>query len=397
MNLDFIDSKEFNAFLEQYGSSDPIKLRLKKFSGLTFDLDFAITQISCRQKARRKLPELGERLIYPTAVSIEQCTSEAVARLHGTLFADCRNVYDLTCGLGIDAYYIARNARHVACCDINPEVAATARHNFNRLGASNIEVECRDAVDASLSLNGYDACFVDPSRRGETASMRLYSFADCTPNLKTIVDNIRSAVKFIIVKGSPMVDIAQTIKEYPETTDIWVVSVKNDCKELLFKIDFTSAGDEPPTVRTINYESDRVETFHTRFSTDPETATYAHPQEGKRLFVPNASVMKSRQFSQLSDTYGISKISPDTALFVGDTAVECFPGKQYVVERILSLSKPDIKQLRMLYPAADITCRHFPLSAAELRKRLKISEGGNVHIYATTCYDNRHVLLVCRR
>ncbi|MDY6106508.1 MAG: methyltransferase domain-containing protein, partial [Candidatus Limisoma sp.] len=228
MNLDFIDSKEFNAFLEQYSSSDPIKLRLKKFSGLTFDLDFAITQISCRQKARRKLPELGERLIYPTAVSIEQCTSEAVARLHGTLFADCRNVYDLTCGLGIDAYYIAQNARRVACCDINPEVAATARHNFNRLGASNIEVECRDAVDASLNLNGYDACFVDPSRRGETASMRLYSFADCTPNLKTIVDNIRSAVKFIIVKGSPMVDIAQTINEYPETTDIWVVSVKND-------------------------------------------------------------------------------------------------------------------------------------------------------------------------
>lgn len=397
MNLESIDSKEFNAFLEQYGSSDPLKLRLKKFSGLTFDLDFAITQISCRQKARRKLPQLGERLIYPTAVSIEQCTTEPVAQLHGTLFAGCRNVYDLTCGLGIDAYYIAQNVRRLTCCDINPDVAATARHNFSRLGATNIEVECRDAVDASLNLSGYDACFVDPSRRGETASTRLYSFADCTPHLQTIVDNIRSTVKFIVVKGSPMVDIAQTIKDYPGTTDVWIVSVKNDCKELLFKIDFTTSGAEPPTVRTINYESDRVETFATRYSADPETLTYAHPQEGKRLLVPNASVMKSRQFNQLAEAYGISKISPDTALFVGDTAVDDFPGKQYVVERILSMSKPDLKQLRTLYPAADITCRHFPLTPAELRKRLKIKEGGNVHIYATTCYDNRHVLLVCRR
>lgn len=399
MNFDFIDSDVYRSFLDEYSNADTKMLRLKNLSKYDFDVDFAITQIECRRKAKNKIPELTNILIYPTGISIEQCTSDIVAKFHASLFGKEDVVVDFTCGLGVDSFYVSKNVRYLYCCDINPKVVEVVQFNFFRLGANNITATCCPAEELSANLpSNATACFIDPSRRdSKDTQSRFYSLTDCVPDLQTIVNNISTKVKYIIVKASPMIDITQTLKDFNSITDIWITSVKNDCKELLFKIDFNSKEDSTPIIHTLNYEGDKLESFDCQYGRCEEV-NYGSPAAGLCLFVPNASVMKSGCVSNLSKLFCLDKLAQNTNLFIGEcTNCERFPGKIYNIEKIYSLSKQDLKIIKEEYPKANIACRNFPLSSEQLRKKLKIKDGGHIYIFATTLQDAKHVLLVCTK
>lgn len=397
--FDFILTDEFQKFAKEHSAADPVMLRLKDLSQLPFDKELAIIQLECRKKAKRKIPELAEQLAYPTAVSIEQCTSSILAEFHASLFETDDNVIDLTCGLGIDTFFIAQKAQTVTSVEANDIVAEAAGFNYNRLGRSNISVVC-DTAEHFISTHSGElkanAVFVDPSRRlTQDRNLRTYSIKDTTPDVALMLPEIRRFADFMIVKASPMVDISQTIADFPDISDVWILSVKNECKELLFRIDFRTKKEIE--IHTLNFDSLHTQIFSYTYGATASPMISSHIGQGHTLCVPNASVMKAGAYNLAAQAFGLRKIAANShLLFAEKGQPDSFPGRQFEVIDILSLSKPDVKKLKSITGCANIACRNFPLTPEELRKKLRIGDGGEYYIFATTTADAKKILLLCK-
>ena len=394
-NFDFIDSKEFKSFLSENAGTDPSKLRLKEFRHLDFDKNLAITQIECRAKARKKIPELAEQLAYPTDVSIEQCSSETLARFHASLFKKCDSAVDLTCGLGIDTYYISQEVDMMTSIDASETVASAAKRNMAALGRTNVEIINSTAEEYVDATSGKDvsAFFVDPSRRlTADRTQRTYAIRETIPDLNFIIPRIEKRCDFIVVKASPMVDLTQTLNDFKRITDVWVLSVRNECKEVLFKIDFNSLADETTKIHCTDFTLHGTVEF-----TIEQRAEIAdgQPAVGDCLLIPNASIMKAGAYDALGAQLGLTRIAANSHLHLAANAVEGYPGRQFKIKEVLSLSKADIKKLKGITVKANIACRNFPMKPEELKKKLKIEDGGNYYIFATTLADKSRCLLLC--
>ena len=176
-DFSFVDNPEFESFISQYSTTDASALRLKRFDNLKFDKNLAITQIECRRKAKKKLPELAEKIAYPTDVSIEHCSSEILAKFHASQFAGCDAVVDLTCGLGIDSFYIAQQTKSVVSIDATEIVTSAVKHNMHKLGINNVSV-VNDFAESYLDKvkNPFSAAFIDQTRRlTEDRNSRTYA------------------------------------------------------------------------------------------------------------------------------------------------------------------------------------------------------------------------------
>ncbi len=393
--FDFIDSMEFKKFLNENADVNPLKLRLKQFPNLPFDKDLAIIQIECRNKAKKKIPELSEKIAYPTNVCIEQCTSEILAKFHASLFHGIHTAYDMTCGLGIDTYYIAQEVDRMFSVDAAEIVAQAAQRNMKALGATNVSVAHSTAEEFlnGNSLEEDSAVFVDPSRRlTADRNVRTYAICDTVPDVNAIIKSAESRCQFIVVKASPMCDITQTLTDFDKISDVWVLSVKNECKEVLFEIDFKNSVSEA-CIHCIDFTVNGVDEFS--FHKKSVTVSDCSPTEGNYLLVPNASIMKANAYDMVASEFGLKRIAANSHLHISDHALEGYPGRQFRIMEILTMSKADIKRIKMLTPSANISCRNFPSKPDELRKRLKIKDGGNFYIFATTLADNSKCLICC--
>lgn len=397
-DFSFIETTEYKEFIREYQNHDTLKLRLKEFRNLPFDKEFAIRQIECLKKAKDKIPELSELWIYPTSLSIEQCTPEIVARFNASLFKGCENVVDFTCGLGIDSYYISKEARHLTTIDINPDVADAAIFNFRNAQADNITVMNTDSERYASNMDWtFSAAFIDQSRRGE-GNARIYDINECVPSITKIINAISDKTNFLIAKTSPMIDITATIRQFNCITDVWVISLKNECKELLFKFDFKSI-DKERLIHTINFEQDSIQEFSLRYGNENLIVENRTPQQDDIIALPNSSIMKAGVFNQLCKAYSLTQISSNSHIFICDSQTQTkeFPGKTYKIIQIFTLSKADIKKLNKTIDHANISCRNFPLSPDELYKRLKIKTGGSAYIFATTTDRGEKILLLCKK
>lgn len=395
-DFSFIDNPSFLSFLAKHENSDTLSLRLKDLSTLPFDKDLAITQIECRRKAKVKIPELYDRIAYPTNVSIEQASSEKLAKFHARIFKECDKVIDLTCGLGIDSYYISHYANSLTSIEVAPAVGDAARFNFSRLCRSNISV-VTDTAEHFIEHGDYDASaiFVDPSRRpAKDRNKRIYSIKDTIPDISALIPRIRHRCEFMLVKASPMADITQTIKEFDGISHIWVLASKNECKELLFKIDFTG-NHETAAIHTLNFISGNSEQHFSFAATDKSSVVSRNPSEGDMLYVPNSAIMKAGAFDIVAEKYGLESIASNSHLYLSERTIPEFPGKRYLVKAVYTFSKTGTRTLKSHVASATISCRNFPHSPEELRRKLKLSDGGDYHIFATTTAENKKILLLC--
>lgn len=404
-DFSFLDCVEYNQFISQYANTDPNVLRLKKFPTLPFPIDFAIRQIECRKKATRKIPELASVIIYPTNVSIEQASSEIVAKFHGSLFKSCNQTADLTSGLGIDSYYISKEVSRHYAVEIDKTVSEVVFHNYKSLSCDNINVLNMSAeefiqTDMASTVQAY---FVDPSRRDTNDRFtRVVAIEDCQPNLMEIIPQIQKTAKFILVKLSPMLDVTALLQKFHTITNLWVVSVKNECKEILLKIDFTTPVSKiTPLITALNFELSTVQIYSIGYEdVRPVGRILRTPIQDGILIVPNASVMKIGTFGNLCEDFGIWQIATNSHLFwsdiISDKLME-FPGKLYRINKVLPYSRQGIRELKDMVTTANLACRNFPLSATALRKQLKIKDGGDAYLFATTTYENKKILLVTEK
>ena len=355
------------------------------------DMTYALEQIAGRQKAQTKLPTWAalDGILYPAHISMEQCSSETTAKYKAKIAGSGKLFVDLTAGFGVDAAFISRNFNHAITIEQQSYLCEISSANYKLLGYDNIQVVCGDGVEYLHSIKSADLIFIDPARRDEHGS-RTYGIADCTPNILPILDELLEKAERVMVKLSPMLDWRKAVEDIRKVSEVHIVSVDNECKELLLII---SKNASPLKLFCANNDS--------VFECIVDDSAFVYPvrQCGSPVFLyePNASIMKGGCFGAVSARFNIPQIDKNSHLFISDKEVPDFPGRHFTIDRITSMNKRDLKLALCGIEKANITVRNFPMSVSELRKRLKLGDGGDTYIFATTVADGSHRLFVCRK
>ena len=328
---------------------------------------------------------------------------------------------DLTGGFGVDFSYIAsRLGMSSMYVERQAHLCEAAKENFECLGLKNSIVKNGDGIEvlhsfaskkeaaASDSLGitedqsqsllktnlGLKLIFIDPARRDD-AGNKVVSLKDCTPDVTVLQEEMLSKADYVIIKLSPMLDWHRAVSELNCVQEVHIISVNNECKELLLVLSARNMGGNL-RIYCINDaqsfvcdESD-METSSVKIA--PSTL-----EEMQYLYEPNASLMKAGCFSVLSDRYGARMLSKNSHLFVSQAPIEAFPGRCFRIIAISSFNKKELKRHLSGITKANIATRNFPLSVAELRKRLKLKDGGETYIFATTLSDESHVLVITEK
>ena len=385
----------FSDFVREHAHDDVCRLRLKY--GSDEAAAFAIDQIEARQKSGRKLPTWAENesLLFPSPLSAEQASSEETARCKQRLFGTrFDTICDLTGGLGVDTLYFSQTAENVSYIERFPRYCEVARHNLDRLGRRNITVVCADCREYLQTPHPHHALYyIDPARRGG-GNRRVFGLADCEPDIAEVWQRVAAEGARLLVKASPMLDISQTLREYA-ATDVYVLSVKNECKELLFLL--SPACSDEAVIHCINLADGGEQTYSFTLSKEAALPAPVPPAAlGAYLYEPNASILKAGAYKSVCCDFGVSKLSASSHLYTSEKLVSDFQGRIFEIVETLPFSRQMLKTCAAHYPQANLTCRNFPLSADELRRQAKIKEGGETYIFATT-WKNDKILIICRK
>lgn len=370
------------------------------------DLPLALQQIAGRQRARLKLPSwaMVDGLLYPPQLSLEQCSSEVTARYKAVLaerllalapVAHPTVLADLTGGFGVDFAYMSPAFDSAVYVERDERLCALARHNFAQLGLQGVTTVCGDGVDYLSQVAGpLTIVFLDPARR-DSHGQRTYALADCTPNVVPLCAMLLQKSAFVVLKLSPMLDWRKAVADVGEAQvrQVHVVSVGNECKELLLVLG--PGGGQRLTCA--NWDRGVWSLFEPQPIPSMAHPSVGVPRSGMYVYEPNASVMKSGCFDTLASIFAVDPVSANSHLFVADRPVEGFPGRAFVVEQVSTLAKGELRRLASGLRCANIAVRNFPMTVAELRRRLRLADGGDTYLFATTLADRSHVVLVCKK
>lgn len=439
-------------FIRKHAQDDVRKLALKRPTNPNVDLKEALVQIEGYQTARKKLPLWAEnpQLVYPPRISMEQCSSETTAlykqqvvrRLLQGLSGPL-SMADMTGGFGIDFSYLAPLFDRAYYIEQQEILCRIAQHNLKVLGLKQTEVLHGDGVERMLEQAPLTLVFIDPARRDQQGK-KTVALSDCTPDLSAIQERIRSCSRFCMAKLSPMLDIHQALQELKGVSEVHVVSVDNECKELLLILasgetenttGFATAEKRQETDGNLASETDKTEevaankledastssiseqsnvkkpketrifcvnlqkgeqqTFEYTAQEEASAKTVYTDQPGSYLYEPNTSLLKAGAYKCLCARFGVRKLHPNSHLYTSDTLCADFPGRRFRVTGSRTFSKQDLKQIARDIPQANITIRNFPSTVQELRKKLKIKEGGDRYLFATTLKNEQHIILEC--
>lgn len=380
-------------FIHKHTDDDIRQLALRGTKDPEVDLSFALDQIAGRQTARRKLPTWAktEGIIYPPHLSMEQCSSEQTARYKAAITGQGRRMIDLTGGFGVDFSFMARNFKEAVYVERQEHLCRIARENFQQIGLTQAEVVCCDAVDYLKTMEHTDVIYLDPARRDDHGG-RTYGINDCTPDVIALRPLLLEKADCIIIKLSPMLDWRKAVSDLGEdfVREVHIISVGNECKELLIVL---KRGEGLRLV--CSCDDSKFEVNDTL--TNNDTLCSCRPEVNQFLYEPNASIMKAGCFSEVSQRFNVGQLAQNSHLFVSAEGIDNFPGRSFQIEAVTSMNKHELKQHLQGIKQANITVRNFPLTVAELRKRLKLNEGGSVYIFATTLASDDRVLIICRK
>ena len=384
-------------FIREHAEADVRQLALQGTKNPEVNLTFALEQIAGRQKAKTKLPTWAatDGIIYPPHLSMEQCSSEQTARYKANIAGKGALMVDLTAGYGVDMAFVSSNYRRAIHVEQQASLCAISSENFKLLGLNHIEVVCADGVDYLHQLDHADLIFLDPARRDDHGA-RTYGIADCTPNVLELRDELLQKADRVMLKLSPMLDWRKAVEDLGNVNEVHIVSVDNECKELLLIL---SKEEKPLKLFCVNndqvFEGDQGDWLNERSIAEIRVPVPMSSQA--YLFEPNASIMKAGCFALLEQRFKVAQLDKNSHLFVSDSDISDFPGRRFLIEKTTSMNKRELKAALAGIDKANITVRNFPMSVAELRKRLKLKEGGDLYLFATTIAGHQHQLFLCRK
>ena len=393
-------------FVREHRDEDVRQLALRGTKDPEVDLAMALQQIDGRRRALEKLPSWAavEGIIWPPHLSMEQCSSEQTARYKAEVAGSGGVFVDLTAGFGVDAAFIAQGFQKAVAVELQAELCAISSENFKHLGLHQIEVVNGNGVDYLYRMFPADLVFIDPARRDEHGG-RTYGIADCTPNVLDFIDKLLEKAQRVIIKLSPMLDWRKAVEDIGRqyVSAVHIVSVINECKELLLEVKSEGMKSEKSgigglRVVCVNLLSDGGrECFEFDADAPPASTFHLSLLTFHFLYSPNASVMKAGCFDEIEARFPLMQLDKNSHLFVSDQEITDFPGRRFRIERTTSMNKRELKTALIGIDRANITVRNFPLSVAELRKRLKLKDGGDVYLFATTVAGEGHQLFICRK
>jgi hypothetical protein len=394
---------EVQKFIREHHQDDERQLVLKHKLIEGVPSSIIAAQISGRRKAKDKLPTYynSEGIIYPPGTNLEQTSSEQTAIFKSALISQLNlsssrrqslgQGVDLTGGFGIDTYFLSQRFHQFHYIEPDASLLEIARHNHIQLGAVNIEYHNVSAEEFLDPLEPVDFIFIDPSRR--TQNKKVFTLSDSQPDIVALQKKIFAKTNHLLIKASPLLDIKLGLKELAGVKKVWIVSVENEVRELLFLCEKNFSAE--PLIEAVNLSREgNAESFNFLFSEERALAVdLADPLEF--LYEPNASILKAGAFKTISKQFNLFKIQTNTHLYTSDILVNDFPGRVFKIEAFI---KPDPKTVRQLFPdgKANVTTRNYPLSVDELKKKTGIRDGGDQYLIAFSGVTKKFICVARR-
>lgn len=395
------------AFVHTHRNDDVRALMLHARRYPEVDVRAAAVQIAAWQTARTKLPlwAATDGILYPEHLSMEQCSSQATAAYKARLVTKADRLTDLTGGFGVDATMLARAAApsHLTFVERDARLCALARHNLPLLGIDGAEVLNADAEAVLRDLPRQQLIFIDPARRDQHGR-KTVAIADCSPNVLALNDLLLTKSDLVMIKLSPMLNLNETERTLHGVSDIHVISVHGECKEVLIVLRSTPSdvvAASAPLIHCVNLEARQPSAggaptdSHFAFTREDERhapCTYATALR-RYLYEPNASVLKAAAFKTVAQRWAVEKLHPDSHLYTSDTLHPDFPGRAFEIQAYSTFQKRALRTFLAPLERANLTVRNFPLSVSDLRRRLRLAEGGTDYLFATTMADGQHLLI----
>ena len=356
-----------------------------------------------RQKAKYKLPSwfANQHVIFPPPLSVEQASSEITAKYKADVFirnfGDNKCV-DLTGGMGLDSWALAKVTNSVIYIEQNTALALVAKYNFDILEQNNIEVvnensakftqSTTDGVSHQTITNFY----IDPHRR-DNAKNKVFKIEDCEPNLL----EIKHLLPNFMVKFSPMLDIKLAIEQIQNISEVHIVALENEVKELLFVGNSKKLSIiDKINIHCINFTSNNgIQAFEFNYK-DEEKNIVKYSQPNTFIYEPNAAILKAGAFKSVSAQYDLAKLAPNSHLYTSDKWLKNFAGRSFICESVCKFDKKEILS-KLPTPKANISTRNFPMKPDEIKKKLGVQDGGEYYLFATENNEKQKIILICRK
>ena len=435
---------ELRDFIQEHMNDDTAELLLAARKYLGIDVPFAVEQIEARRRLKGKLPEWygNADLIMGGRVPAEQCSSEQTARYKRSII-EGQSLCDMTGGMGVDFWYMSEGMERAIYTERSEWLCEVAKHNFQMLqtlpsqqtlpspslqgggsisanrggngetdeqgnhslpvgrvrGGSavrGVSVRCGDG--RKLPIPSVDVIYLDPARRAGDGS-RVYAMEECEPNIVEWQDELLAHAQMVLVKLSPMVDLTDVMRKLRGVTEVHVVAVKNECKEVLVKQayalgDFSHA--ECVTMHCVDFVGEKVIHYTTKFPDEMDVLVSAGGVK-HYLYEPDVTLMKAQAFGSLCHRFNVRQLDIGTHLMTSDEFIPDFPGRIFEVEEKIPFSSKVLKGLKKAISQANIATRNFMLTADELRKKTGIKDGGEVYLFGAKVKDVGQMLLKCRK
>jgi len=391
MNFSKIISSDIQNYIKQNLNSDLNKLLLKKSPFPDVSMQEIVQQIKGKKTAEKKFPFLlKEGIIFPPNLNLEQASSQSTAEYKAQNLKG-KTFLDLTCGFGIDAYFLSQNFDEITLIEQNFELISIVENNWKILNrkAKFVNENLEGFLDGlrepqTDNFNKFDVIYLDPARRDQQ-NKKKFLLEDLSPNLLKIEEKLNSISDKIIVKLSPLIDISYLISELKSITEIQIIAVRNEVKELLLIIEKQDSGAkiQDTKITCINLDSDEP-VFSFNFN-DEKSAESEFSESLNFLYIPNNSILKAGAFNIISDKFGLKKLHPNTHFYTSENKIENFPG------RVLQIEKIEAKDLKK-GEKYNIISKNYPLKPEEIKKKYKLNDGGNQYLIFTQSVNGKEIL-----
>lgn len=395
MNWQDLLNPEIQKFIQAHKDSDVQKLALQKSPNKDWPYALIMDQIKARQKLSAKVPlQDKENLIFPPSNLVEQASSWACASYKASLVQGDIFV-DLTAGSGTDSFAFSQNFKKGVAVEKDETSAGILAHNIKILGMETLEVINQSAEEYIPTMPSVDLVYIDPQRRNEQRR-GIYDLTECSPDILSLMTSIKA--KRIMIKTSPVLDIKKTIENLRQVEQVHIVEYNGDCKELLFILsDLTQPLPYNPYISAVIIDGEGKTIHQLRFDYEQEFNTacdFGMPET--YLYEPGPAFQKSGAYKILAKTFDLKKLHPNTHLYTGDKPIKDFPGRGF---KIIESINANHKSLKSAMPdmKANLTVRNFPMSVNDLRKKLKLKDGGNITLFACTDAKEQKILLKCEK
>jgi len=380
-------------FIQNHINDDVVKLILQQKRFPNFDIKKLANQIKARKKALIKLPTFAQnqQVYFPPTIAWQQCSSEFTAKYKASLVKG-ESIIDLTGGFGVDIFYLAKQFKSATYIERQKDLCEIVAYNNKVFHQNNIHIINDDSINVLNDLEEVDIIYLDPARRDENVR-KVVTLEDSFPNIIELQDRLLQKAKIVMLKTSPMLDIHQALRQLKRVEAVHVVAVENECKELIFILNQNKEVETVKLVTANIHRNGKVDIFNSIYN-NKSTINYSNPK--RYIYDPNKAIHKANIFNTVGKHFQLEKLAANTHIYTSDDLISDFQGRIFELKAILKPSKKVLRKT-LIDGKANLVVRNFPDSVANLKKKLKIQDGGNQYLIAVTLDNSDKILLQCER